>query len=56
MLSKFWSFFTNFGTKKFFLENPTLSRTTSNEFLAPCQNLEKTYKYDSKKTPRQTEG
>ena len=33
--------FSNSWGKKFFLENPALSRTTSNRFLAPCQNLEK---------------
>ena len=31
-----------FGTKTFFLENPALSRTTSYECIASCQNLEKT--------------
>ena len=34
--------FTNFGDKKSFLENPALSHTTSYQFLAPYQNLEKT--------------
>ena len=34
--SQFW------GQKRFFLENPTLSGTTSYGFLEPCQNLEKT--------------
>ena len=29
------------GAKKNFLENPTLSSTTSRGILAPCQNLEK---------------
>ena len=29
------------GAKKFFLENPALSRTTSYGLLAPWQNLEK---------------
>ena len=33
--SQFW------GQKKIFLENPALSCTTSDGFLAPCQNLEK---------------
>ena len=37
----FWPIFPIFGTKKIFLENPALSRTTSYEFLATCQNLEK---------------
>ena len=41
-LSHFWSIFPNLGAKKIFLENPALSRTTSDGFLAPCQNLEKT--------------
>ena len=34
--------FPNFGAKKNFTENPALSRTTSYEFLAPCQISEKT--------------
>ena len=34
----FWSIF---GAKKIFLENQTLSCTTSYGFLATCQNLEK---------------
>ena len=29
------------GAKKFFPENPALSRKTSHGILAPCQNLEK---------------
>ena len=33
--------FPNFSGKKVFLENLALSRPTSNEFLAPCQNSEK---------------
>ena len=38
----YWAFFLNFGAKKiFFSENPALSRTTSYEFLAPCQISEK---------------
>ena len=32
----FWPIFHIFGAKKIFLENPTLSRTTLYEFLAPC--------------------
>ena len=32
----------NFGGKKFFLENPALSHTTSYGFWVPCQNLDKT--------------
>ena len=35
--------FPNFWGKKLFLENPALSCTTSYDFLAPYQNLEKTY-------------
>ena len=33
--------FRNFWGQKNSLENPALSRTTSNGILAPCQNLEK---------------
>ena len=33
--SQFW------GAKKFFLENPAFSRTTSYEFLVPCQRVQK---------------
>ena len=40
-LALFGSTFTIFGAKKFFPENPTPSHTTSCEFLAPCQNLDK---------------
>ena len=36
-------FFPILGQKKFFSENSTLSRTTSYEFLEPCQISEKTY-------------
>ena len=39
-LAHFGSIFPIFGAKKTFSENPALSRTTSYEFLAPCQNLE----------------
>ena len=38
----FWPIFPMLWAKNFFLENPTLSRTNSYGFLAPCQNLEKT--------------
>ena len=41
-LAHFCLIFQFSGQKKFFLENPALSRTTSRGFLAPCQNLEKT--------------
>ena len=37
----FWPIFPIFGAKNIFLENSALSRTTSYEFLAQCQNLEK---------------
>ena len=40
-------FWTIFGAKNFFPENPAFSCTTSHGFLAPWQNLEK-------KTPRET--
>ena len=35
-------YFFNFGSKKLFLDNLALSHTTSNEFLATHQSLEKT--------------
>ena len=38
----FLTYFLNFLGKNFFLESPTLSRTTSYGFIASCQNLEKT--------------
>ena len=41
----------NFWSKKHFLENPALSRTTSYRFLAPCQNLEKTNNTIPRKLP-----
>ena len=40
-LARFWHIFPIFGAKKIFLENPTLSCTTSYGFLTPCQNLQK---------------
>ena len=53
----FWPIFPIFGTKKIFLENPTLSRTTSYGFLAPSQNLEKVNDTIQRKHPdRLTEG
>ena len=52
----FLAHFPNFWGKKLFLENPALSCTTSYDFLAPYQNLEKTYDTIPKKTPGQTEG
>ena len=49
--------------EKFFQENPTLSHTTSNGFLAPCQNSKKKTTNDAipRKQPdrwedRETEG
>ena len=39
---RFWPIFQIFGAKKFFLENPALSHTTSFGFLTSCQNSEKT--------------
>ena len=53
--SKFW------GKQIFFSENPALSRTTSYDFLAPCQLSEKTYdtiprKYLDKRIDGTTEG
>ena len=41
-MAHFWLIFPILGAKIFFLENQALSRTTSNGFLALCQNLEKT--------------
>ena len=41
-LAPFWSIFPIFWAKNFFLENPTLSHTSSNGSLTSCQNLEKT--------------
>ena len=56
VLTHFWSIFPIFGAKKFFLENPALSHTTSYGFLALYQNLEKTIDTNSKQTPGQMEG
>ena len=39
------------GAKKFFLENPALSCTTSYGFLAQCQNLEKVNDTIQRKCP-----
>ena len=49
--NRFWPIFLIFGTKNFFLQNPTLSRTTSYEFLASCQNLEITNDTIPRKCP-----
>ena len=43
--SQFW------GQNRFFLENPTLSGTTSYGFLEPCPNLEKTNDIIPRKSP-----
>ena len=51
-LAHFWSIFPNFRAKKFFPENPALSRTTSYGFLGACQNSEKIM-IKFKKTPGQ---
>ena len=40
-MTLFGSIFPIFWAKNIFPENPALSCTTSYEFLAPCQNLEK---------------
>ena len=53
----FWPSFPIFGAKNIFLENPALSSTTSYEFLAPCQNLEKVNDMIQRKcVDRQMEG
>ena len=41
-LAHFWSIFPILVAKKFFLESLALPHTTSHQFLAPYQNLEKT--------------
>ena len=60
-LAHFGSFFPILGQKKVFPENPALSRTTSYEFLTPCQLSEKTNvtiprKRQDRRTGRRTEG
>ena len=55
-LARFWSIFRIFGKKTFFSRKSGSARLTSNGFLAPCQNLEKTNDTIPKKTPGQTEG
>ena len=50
-MAHFWPIFPIFGAKKFFLENPVLSRTTSYGFLASCPNLEKTNDKIPRKRP-----
>ena len=55
----FWSIlgpFSQFlGQKKIFLENLALSRITSYEFLAPCQNLGKVNDTVQRKCPDRRE-
>ena len=54
VFGSFLAHFLNFWDKKIFLENPPLLRTTSNGFLASCQNLEKiNYKIPRKRPGRQ---
>ena len=49
--------FPKFGDKNFFPGNPPLSHRTSYEFLATCQNLEKTNNTIPRKCPeRKTDG
>ena len=55
-MAYFWSMFKILGAKKGFTESSALSRTTSYGFLGPCENLEKNYRYNSKKMPRQKDG
>ena len=43
------------GQKKFFRKNLTLSRTTSNGFLAPCQNSKKSNNPVPRKHPKKKE-
>ena len=50
-MAHFWPIFPILGAKKFFLENPALSHTTSYGFLASCQNLEKTNDTIPRKCP-----
>ena len=56
-MAHFWPIFPIFGAKKFFLENPALSHTTSYRFLAQRQNLEKVNDTIQRKRPdRRTVG
>ena len=56
-LADFGPFSPILRAKKIFPENPALSHTTSNEFLAPCQISEKTNnKIPRKHLDRRTEG
>ena len=50
-LAHFRSIFPIFGAKKCCLKNPALSSTNSSEFLASCQNLEKTNNTVPRKHP-----
>ena len=54
VLTHFWSIFPILGARIFFPEFPenlALSCTTSDGFLAPCQNLEKTNDTIPRKCP-----
>ena len=50
-LAHFGPIFPIFEAKKFFLENPALSRTTSYGSLTPCQNLGKVNDTIQRKRP-----
>ena len=50
-LAHFWSIFPILVAKIFFLENLALPHTTSHQFLAPYQNLEKTNDAIPRKCP-----
>ena len=53
----FWSIFTIFGAKIFFLQKIWQSHTTSYGFLAPCQNSEKMIKFqENAQTDELTDG
>ena len=47
----FWPIFPILGAKKYFLENPALSCTTSYGFLAPLPKFKKTNDTISRKCP-----
>ena len=54
-LGAFFGLFSRFLGQFFFSpKHPALSRTISNGFVAPCRNLEKNQRYNSKKTAGQT--
>ena len=50
-LAHFWSIFPILVAKIFFLKNLALPHTTSHQFLAPYQNLEKTNDAIPRKRP-----